>query len=117
MKRLRRTPFRKPLFGAIYTLSLLVWAALVADTVGLARQAGAPVIIPTVAPTAVPTPRPPRIAPAKPAEVLRNIAPEADQRVNKFHPKTGRYIAAWLPDSFGSVNRESFEANARATRR
>ncbi|HWQ14196.1 MAG TPA: glycosyl hydrolase family 18 protein, partial [Roseiflexaceae bacterium] len=29
-----------------------------------------------------------------------------------YHPKTGRYIAAWLPDSFGSINRQSFEANA-----
>ena len=112
MIRRARTPLRRVFLGAVYTLSLLVWVALVVDTVGLARQASAPFILPTSAPTIAPTPRPPRVVAAKPAEVLQNIAPEADQRVNNFHPKTGRYIAAWLPDSFGSINRQSFETNA-----
>jgi spore germination protein YaaH len=116
MFRRIRTPLRKAFLGAVYTLSLLVWVALVADTVGLAQQAAAPPVFPTAVPTAVaPTPRarPPEVvAAAPPAEVLRNIAPEADQRVASFHPKTGRYIAAWLPDSFDSPNRASFEANA-----
>ena len=107
-----RPAFRKAFLGAVYTLSLLVWVALVVDTVGLARQASAPLILPTIAPTVMPTPRPPRVVAAKPAEVLQNIAPEADQQVSNFHPKTGRYIAAWLPDSFDSINRQSFEANA-----
>src|SRR5215216_6549306 len=107
-----RPPFRKAFLGGVYTLSLLVWVALVVDTVGLARQASAPVILPTNAPASVPTPRPPRVVAAKPAEVLQNIAPEVDQPVSNFHPKTGRYIAAWLPDSFDSINRQSFEANA-----
>jgi spore germination protein YaaH len=112
MIRRTRLPFRKVFLGAVYTLSLLVWVALVFDTVGLARQASEPVIIPTSAPLVVPTARPPRVVPPKPAEVLRNIAPAAEQQVSNFHPKTGRYIAAWLPDSFDSVNRQSFEANA-----
>ena len=105
---------RKALLGAVYTLSLLVWVALVVDTVGLAQQAAVPPTFPTIAPTVQPTARPlsPQIAAARPAEVLRSIAPEADQRVTSFHPKTGRYIAAWLPDSFDSINRASFEANA-----
>src|SRR6266542_751861 len=112
MIRRSRPPFRKAFLGGVYTLSLLVWVALVVDTVGLARQASAPVIVPTNVPASVPTPRPPRVVAAKPAEVLQNIAPKADQPVTNFHPKTGRYIAAWLPDSFGTINRQSFEANA-----
>jgi spore germination protein len=105
---------RRPFLGAIYTLSLLVWAALVVDTVGLAQLAATPPVFPTaVVPTAEPTTRPPPpIVAAKPAEVLPNIAPAAERQVTSFHPKTGRYISAWLPDSFDSPNRRSFEANA-----
>ncbi|HEU5103026.1 MAG TPA: glycosyl hydrolase family 18 protein, partial [Roseiflexaceae bacterium] len=105
---------RKATFGAIYTLSLLVWVALVADTAGLAQRAATPPVFPTSAPAVIPTlsPPPPRVIAPPPAPVLQNIAPEADQRVAAFHPKTGRYIAAWLPDSFASINRASFEANA-----
>ncbi|MBK9712647.1 MAG: glycoside hydrolase [Kouleothrix sp.] len=105
---------RKTFLGTIYTVSLLVWVALVVDTAGLAQQAAAPPVFPTTAPAATATalPQPPRVVAPRPAEVLPNIAPEADRRVAAFHPKTGRYIAAWLPDSFDSVNRTSFEANA-----
>jgi len=42
MIRRSRPAFRKALLGAVYTLSLLVWVALVVDTVGLAQQASAP---------------------------------------------------------------------------
>jgi spore germination protein len=115
MMRRIRSPLRKSFLGAVYTLSLLVWAALVVDTVGLAQQAALPPVFPTAAaPTALPTSPPPSlpVAAAKPAEVLTNIAPEADKRVATFHPKTGRYISAWLPDSFDSPNRASFEENA-----
>ncbi|HJZ45555.1 MAG TPA: glycosyl hydrolase family 18 protein [Roseiflexaceae bacterium] len=105
---------RKAILGAIYSLSLLVWVALVADTAGLAQRAATPPVFPTSVPAAIPTlsPPPARVIAAPPAPVLQNIAPEADQRVAAFHPKTGRYIAAWLPDSFDSTNRASFEANA-----
>jgi spore germination protein len=116
MLRQHRPTLRRALLGAIYTLSLLVWVVLVIDTVGLAQQAATPPTFATAVPTAAtPTarPQPPVVvAAAKPAEVLQNIAPEAEKRIANFHPKTGRYIAAWLPDSFDSINRASFEANA-----
>lgn len=108
----RRPRFRRVFFGAVYTLALVVWVGLVVDTVGLARQASQPVLVPTAAPVAIPTPRPPRVVAPKPAEVLRSVDPAPPPPVANFHPKTGRYIAAWLPDSFGSPNRASFEANA-----
>jgi spore germination protein YaaH len=114
MRRIRPT-LRKGFLGLVYSLALLVWAALVADTAGLARQATAPPVFPTAtpaAPTATPRPLPPRIVAAQPAPVLQDIVSTAEERVAGFHPKTGRYIAAWLPDSFASINRQSFEANA-----
>src|SRR3954466_12601215 len=114
MMRRTRSAMRKAFFGAIYTLSLLVWVGLVADTAGLAQRAATPPVFPTSAPVIIPTlsPPPPRVVAPPPAPVLQNIAPEADQRVTAFHPKTGRYIAAWLTSSFNSANRSSFEANA-----
>src|SRR3954469_229742 len=114
MMRRSRSTVRKSVLGAIYTLSLLVWVGLVADTAGLAQRAATPPVFPTSVPAVIPTlsPPPPRVVAAPPAPVLQNIAPEADQRVAAFHPKTGRYIAAWLPNSFDSINRTSFEANA-----
>ena len=114
MMRRSHSAVRKAVLGAIYTLSLLVWVGLVADTAGLAQRAATPPVFPTSVPAVIPTlsPPPARVVAAPPAPVLQNIAPEADQRVAAFHPKTGRYIAAWLPDSFDSINRTSFEANA-----
>jgi spore germination protein len=113
MRRFRPT-FRKVVLALIYTTALAVWVALVADTAGLAQQAAAPPRFPTAAPPApTATPRPPLIVAAPTAQVLPDIAPAApDQRLASFHPKTGRYISAWLPDSFDSANRASFEANA-----
>lgn len=58
------------------------------------------------------TPRPPQIVAPRPAQVLPDTQPVPEQRLAGFHPKTGRYISAWLPDSFDSINRQSFEANA-----
>jgi spore germination protein len=113
MRRIRPT-LRKSSLGLLYSSALIVWAALVADTAGLAQQASAPPRFPTAAaPTATATPRPPLLAtPQQPAQVLQDIAAAPDQRLTSFHPKTGRYISAWLPDSFDSANRKSFEANA-----
>ena len=113
MRRIRPA-LRKVLLGLVYSSALLVWVALVADTAGLAQQAAAPPVFPTMtpAPGATVTPRPPRVVVSKPAEVLQDIVANADRRIAGFHPKTGRYISAWLPDSFDSVNRKSFEANA-----
>jgi spore germination protein len=113
MMRQFRLTLRKVILGLIYSLALIVWIALVADTAGLAQQATAPPQFPTAVPSEpTATPRPPRIVAPQPAQVLQDIATSPDQRLASFHPKTGRYISAWLPDSFDSVNRQSFEANA-----
>jgi spore germination protein YaaH len=114
MMRRSYSAVRKAVLGAIYTLSLLVWVGLVADTAGLAQRAATPPVFPTNVPAVIPTlsPPPARVVAPPPAPVLQNIAPEADQRVAAFHPKTGRYISAWLTSSFDSANRSSFEANA-----
>src|SRR5437588_286978 len=112
MMRRIRPALRKVLLGLVYSSALLVWVALVADTAGLAQQAAAPPMFPTTTPApgdiATPRPQPPRVVVSKPAEVLQDIVANADRRVAGFHPKTGRYISAWLPDSFDSVNRKSF---------
>lgn len=99
---------------ALYILAMVVWVALVFDTLGLAERANTPPAPPSPTMAPAPTQRPPapRVVAAGPAEVLPNIAPASDQRAATFHPKTGRSIAAWLPDSFDAVNRQSFEANA-----
>ncbi|MCL6540927.1 MAG: glycoside hydrolase [Roseiflexus sp.] len=112
-----RHVFSSPLFVSIYAVSLIVWALLVADTVGLAVRATEPPVFPTptlppVTPVAdTPTPAL-AIIPSVQAE--RTVSPVSalPEEGAWFHPKTGRYIAAWLPNSFGSENRESFEANA-----
>jgi spore germination protein YaaH len=113
MRRFRFS-LRNPLLACIYVTALAVWVALVADTVGLAQHATRPPVYPTpvvIIPTAVPTPAPQIVPPKRPSAPDRqvlDIAPETQVR----HPKTGRYISAWLSNSFGSVNRASFEANA-----
>jgi spore germination protein YaaH len=116
MRRLRPT-LRKAILGLVYSIALVVWVALVADTAGLAQQASTPPQFPTAAtPAPTNTPGPsgvaPRIVAPPTAQVLRDIATAPDKRLAGFHPKTGRYISAWLPDSFDSDNRQSFEANA-----
>src|SRR5262245_12243197 len=114
MMRRFRPRLRKSVLGLIYTTALIVWIALVADTAGLAKQAAEPPRFPTATPPApTSTPRPPQIVAAPTVQVLQDMAPAIpNQRLAGFHPKTGRYISAWLPDSFSSVNRASFEANA-----
>src|SRR2546421_3882009 len=118
MMRRIRPSLRKAILGLIYASALLLWVALVADTAGLPQQATTPPQFPTAVPPA-PT-HSPALPPDSerkrvgvlPAQVLQDIATSPDQRLAGFHPKTGRYISAWLPDSFDSVNRKSFEANA-----
>ncbi|MEN9937225.1 MAG: hypothetical protein RLZZ387_3804 [Chloroflexota bacterium] len=108
-----RLPLGNITLALIYLLSIAVWAGLVADTVDLARQASAPPALPTptvAAPTATAAPAP--VAARRPAPAPRPQVPVDEEPQAAFHPKTGRYIAAWLPDSFGSINRDSFEANA-----
>ncbi|MBC8160214.1 MAG: glycoside hydrolase [Roseiflexaceae bacterium] len=104
-------------FVSVCVLALLAWVGLAVDTAGLVQQAVA--VTPTLAPASIavaadPTPT------ALPARPRPTIAPDAvvyqelsEQAVQQaLHPKTGRYIAAWLPNSFDEKNRRSFEANA-----
>lgn len=102
--------------GVIYLSAGVLLLALIANTIDLARQAAAPPQLPTptvAQPTATARPLPSPIAPTpQPALVLPEISANADQRAANFHPKTGRYISAWLPNSFDTTNRQSFEANA-----
>lgn len=119
---MRRTSptLRKLGFGLIYGIALVVWAGLVADTIGLARQAA---VLPPLPPTAVPptsipptAPPPPTNVPAfaaaTPLPALPIAAAEPAPQEAVVHPKTGRYISAWLPNTFNSENRRSFEENA-----
>lgn len=114
MRQVKAT-LRKPLFSLIYLVALGVWAALVSDTVNLAQRATAPPVYPTpklIVPTSVPTVAPPRVVALKPTEIPQRNVVEVEAAPEALHPKTGRYISAWLSNSFGSVNRQSFEANA-----
>ena len=108
----RFKPFlRRTVITLILSATIVVWALLVVDTVGLARQAVDRPPEPT--PTATPTPTAiPETEPVAVPTPITETAPVTDFDLQNLHPKTGRYIAAWLPDSFGSVNRASFEANA-----
>jgi spore germination protein len=117
MMRRIRPALRKAVLGLICLSALLVWAALVVDTVGLAQQAAQPPSFPTATvavPTVTPRPQPPRFVapPPRPPAVLQDVSANPEQRISSFHPKTGRYISAWLPNSFDASNRQSFETNA-----
>src|SRR5262245_48866278 len=97
-----RAALHRPFLTFVFAAALVVWAALVLDTADLARRATTPPVYPTpvvIRPTMAPTPASPRIVvpptPVAQASAIEEIAAEP------FHPKTGRYIAAWLPDSFG----------------
>jgi spore germination protein len=104
---------RKTTLGLIYLTSLVVWVALIVDTTGLIQQALQPPLIPTaVPPQPTATPRAPQVVGPRPVVVQADVPEEPEQPLSSFHPKTGRYISAWLPDSFSGVNRQSFEANA-----
>lgn len=115
----------------LYIASLAAWAGLTYDTYGvwLRRQEfiarglalaalGPPQsptdvpVVPTITPTAMPT------IPAEPSPTATVIAtpqilPTATPvPLAVVHPKTGRFVAAWLPTAFDADKaRESFEAN------
>lgn len=106
----------------IFATAIFVWLALVSNTIGLAQRASAPPLLRTATPlpptaTTVPTPtRLPaaRLDPLGPTPTTSALVAAAGDDAPRFsgHPKTGRLIAAWLPDSFGSENRRSFDTNA-----
>jgi spore germination protein YaaH len=112
----RSLPLGTILLVAVYLVALLVAGALIVQTLRLARalpevraaaveRANAtPTSAPTAAPLIVlPTPVPPTPVPTA-------ADPETDPV--SYHPKTGRYIVAWLPPNFQGGARESFFANA-----
>lgn len=113
---MRRTP---PLgtiaLATIYLTALVVAGALIFRTLELARtlpevraaaveRANATATsAPTAAPMIIlPTPVPPTPVPTAAALEAEPVS---------YHPKTGRYIVAWLPPNFEGGARESFYAN------
>jgi spore germination protein YaaH len=113
---------RKFLLGLLYITAFAIAAVLLYETFLLARQRPELPAMVWEAPTPVqPTARAP-ISQADatlfediPTSVPADVAIDTEQ-VNApanqgQHPKTGRYIAAWFPESFSGGARESFEAN------
>lgn len=119
---LRFSTATRILLTGLYLLALLVWAALVVDTAYLAQEGTRIPPTPTPAPTAVPEPTAtaplPTLEPHGDA-LLANISQgadqprEADRQAMGYHPKSGRYIAAWMPTSWSDSDQTiaSFEAN------
>jgi spore germination protein len=110
-----RLPIGNIALALVYLAALVVWVALVLDTADVAGQVGRPLDVPTptiAAPTATAAAAAATRSPAPAATATPATAEAPAAQRPAFHPKTGRYIAAWLPDSFGSINRASFEANA-----
>lgn len=114
-----RLPSRRPLtilLGLIYVAALAVAGALIFQTLQIARAlptvsaqantAAASTSVPatpTAAPLIVlPTPVPPTPIPTAGSPETAPVS---------YHPKSGRYIAVWLPPDFAGGARESFEAN------
>ncbi len=117
---------RRPLLVALYVALLGFWAALAYDTYGIwlgrqaaiARGLAAAALGPTPSPAAITAATTATIPPAPTAETAAEataIAPQprgAPALPAIVHPKTGRYVAAWLPTSFDADQaRASFEAN------
>lgn len=112
MKHRSLPSLRNLVFGLIIVTSVAAWMLLAADTVSLAQQTFTPPTVPTAPPTSAP---PTPLALPTPTARPNGVFPEvttSGQQTEAVHPKTGRYIAAWLPDSFAGENRASFEANA-----
>lgn len=111
---------RTIILGLIYVVALATAGFLFYEAFMLARQRpGFMVIVgqsPTATPTLVPTVAQvsaallnlPTPVPATPV-VSEN--PNDPPAIMSYHPKAGRYIAAWFPPSFSGGARDSFEAN------
>jgi spore germination protein YaaH len=102
----------------VYSAAAVVWLLLVYQTVQLAQQqlvlpkqpeqAGAQ---PIATPAGATAETLAAIAPL-PLRAQPTVAPTVTPALSLAgHPKTGRYIAAWLPPSFSGGARASFEAN------
>jgi spore germination protein len=115
MKRRRSTSFSTVALGIIYTVAVVVAGALIIQTLIMARnipqaRAGGQDVL-VVTSTTVATAAPLIILPTPvPPSPLPTAADLHAQPVS-YHPKSGRYIAVWLPPDFSGGARESFEAN------
>jgi spore germination protein YaaH len=121
---------RTILLTLIYIIALGTAGALVYETLQLAQQGPGFLIIRDERPTPTaedavaqvnpdmlsvdmqanqPTPAPEMVDPSDPFAP----APAGDVALDlrSYHPKSGRYVAAWFPPSFSGGARESFEAN------
>lgn len=113
MNRRSFSAARKAFIGLVLFIAIFGWILVAINTVGLAQQALTPPTVPTPTVTAA---VPPVYALAVPTAIAAPIFPDVrsttEEQGAAIHPKTGRYISAWLPDSFSGENRESFEQNA-----
>lgn len=111
--------FRTFFISGIYVGALVVWGLLVFQTVQVAEQV---VTLPArstatalVAQTEAPAATAQAAAAIRPTPFqLPNTNPTAEPVAVQsagFHPKTGRYIAVWMPPTFAGGARDSFEAN------
>lgn len=103
------------LLGLIYLAALAVAGALIVQTLQIARDLPTPAaqadtaaaITPTTEPTAAPLIVLPTPVPPTPLPTAESLEPAPVS----YHPKSGRYIAVWLPPTFAGGALESFEAN------
>ncbi len=108
------------LFRFSVSLALIVWLGLVglfgwrywqrsSYQRQLAAEQTAAAQVPTTTPLALPTLVPPTLVPLPDTVAASSTDSNSPPSV---HPKTGRYIAAWLPTSFDAeAARATFEAN------
>ncbi|NNJ10341.1 glycoside hydrolase [Chloroflexales bacterium ZM16-3] len=115
--RIRRSAsFSTVALGLIYTVAVIVAGALIIQTLIMARsipapQASSPQEVLIVTPTAEATAAPLIILPTPVPPTPLPTATDLETEPVSYHPKSGRYIAVWLPPIFSGGARESFEAN------
>jgi len=115
--RIRRSAsFSTLALGLIYTVAVVVAGALIIQTLIMARNipasqtAGTQAVL-IVTPTTVATSAPLIILPTPVPPTPLPTATDLETEPVSYHPKSGRYIAVWLPPTFSGGARESFEAN------
>jgi spore germination protein len=100
----------------IYAAAVVVAGALISQTLFIARsiplvQASSTQEVLVVTPTAIATSAPLIILPTPVPPTPLPTATDLEAEPVSYHPKTGRYIIAWLPPTFSGGARASFEAN------
>ncbi|NTV62076.1 MAG: glycoside hydrolase [Oscillochloris sp.] len=116
MRTRRSLSFTTVALGLIYTVAVAVAGALITQTLLIARSLPMSrtfgtqqvlVVTSTSVATAAPLIVLPTPVPPSPLPTVTDLqaAPVS------YHPKSGRYIAVWLPPDFSGGARESFEAN------